>query len=129
MAKPGTVVDVSMHEALATLAMTELTRAGRTGASWSRKRVADGNGATVCILPANDGFVAISPREDRQWAAWLVAMGSPAWGKQARFATRPDRVANWDALHGLMSDWSRDKTQAVDRRHRPGRACPKLSPV
>ena len=107
----GAVVDVSIHEALATLAMTELTRAGRTGKSWSRKREADGNGATVCILPASDGYVAISPREDRQWASWLTVMGSPAWGGQSRFATRQDRVANWDALHALMSNWSRDKTR------------------
>jgi crotonobetainyl-CoA:carnitine CoA-transferase CaiB-like acyl-CoA transferase len=107
----GAVVDVSIHEALATLAMTELTRAGRTGTSWSRKRVADGNGATVCILPARDGYAAISPREDRQWASWLRAMGSPAWGSEHRFATKKDRVANWDALHALMADWSRDKTK------------------
>jgi crotonobetainyl-CoA:carnitine CoA-transferase CaiB-like acyl-CoA transferase len=107
----GSVVDVSIHEALATLAMTELTRAGQTGQSWSRKRVADGNGATVCILPACDGYAAISPREDRQWASWLEVMGSPAWGREARFATRKDRVANWDGLHALMCVWSRDKTK------------------
>jgi crotonobetainyl-CoA:carnitine CoA-transferase CaiB-like acyl-CoA transferase len=107
----GSVVDVSIHEALATLAMTELTRAGQTGSSWSRKRVADGNGATVCILPALDGYAAISPREERQWASWLEAMGSPAWGREPRFATKTDRVANWDALHALMSAWSRDKTK------------------
>jgi crotonobetainyl-CoA:carnitine CoA-transferase CaiB-like acyl-CoA transferase len=105
--KSSVVVDVSIQEALATLAMTELTRAGQTGTSWSRKRVSDGNGATVCILPARDGYAAISPREDRQWAAWLAAMGSPAWGQEPRFATKKDRVANWDALHALMSDWSR----------------------
>src|SRR5687768_11945265 len=34
-------------------------------------------------------------------------MGSPAWGSDPRFATKPDRVANWDALHALMSTWSR----------------------
>ena len=107
----GATVDVSIHEALATLAMTELTRAGQTGKSWSRRRVADGNGATVCILPASDGYAAISPREDRQWASWLDAMGSPAWGQEARFAGKKDRVANWDALHALMSDWSRNHTK------------------
>ena len=103
------VVDVSIHEALATLAITELTRAGQSGRSWGRKRLGDGNGATVCILPAADGYAAISPREDRQWASWLEAMGSPPWGRKARFATKPDRVANWDALHALMCGWSRDK--------------------
>ena len=107
----GAVVDVSMHEALATLAITELARAGQTGKSWSRKRIGDGNGATVCILPASDGYAAISPREDRQWEAWLEAMGSPDWGSEPRFATKKDRVANWDALHALMSAWSRDKTK------------------
>jgi crotonobetainyl-CoA:carnitine CoA-transferase CaiB-like acyl-CoA transferase len=105
------VVDVSIHEALATLAMTELSRAGQTGKSWSRKRVDDGNGATVCILPASDGYAAISPREDRQWASWLEAMGSPNWGQESRFVTKKDRTANWDALHALMAAWSRDKTK------------------
>jgi len=105
--QPGACVDVSLQEALATLAMTELSRAGQSGKSWERKRLTDGNGATVTILPANDGFTAISPREDKQWAAWLAAMGSPAWGSDPRFATKTDRVANWDALHALMSAWSR----------------------
>ena len=34
--------------------------------------------------------------------------GSPAWGDDPRFATKPDRVQNWDALHALMSEWSRE---------------------
>lgn len=105
----GAAVDVSIQEALATLAMTELARAGLTGKSWSRKRVKDGNGATVTILPARDGYAAISPREDRQWASWLEAMGSPDWGREPRFKTKPDRVENWDALHALMSGWSRKR--------------------
>ncbi len=103
----GAIVDVSIEEALATMAMGELAGAGLHGRSRSRKRLTDGNGATVCILPARDGYAAISPREDRQWAAWLVAMGSPEWGNDPRFATKPDRVVNWDALHALMSAWSR----------------------
>src|SRR5439155_7677909 len=43
-----------------------------------------------------------------QWAAWVAVMGSPAWAKDSHFATKPDRVANWDALYALMSEWSRD---------------------
>jgi crotonobetainyl-CoA:carnitine CoA-transferase CaiB-like acyl-CoA transferase len=109
--EPGATVDVSMQEALATLAMTELARAGLTGRRGSRKRLTDGNGATVCILPASDGYVAISPREEKQWTAWLEAMGSPEWGRDARFRTKPDRVANWDTLHALMSEWSRGHTK------------------
>jgi crotonobetainyl-CoA:carnitine CoA-transferase CaiB-like acyl-CoA transferase len=113
--EPG-VIDVSMQEALATVAITELARAGLGGRSWSRKRLTDGNGATVCILPARDGYAAISPRDDHQWAFWLEVMGSPEWGADPRFATKPDRVANWDALHALMSEWSRqyDKQAIAD---------------
>jgi hypothetical protein len=59
--RPGAWVDISLQEALATLAMTELSRAGQSGRSWERKRLADGNGATVTILPANDGYTATSP--------------------------------------------------------------------
>ena len=110
-AREPAVVDVSIQDALSTIAVTELTRAGVSGKKWPRRRVADGNGATVCILPASDGFTAISPREDKQWAAWLKAMGSPAWGDEPRFRTKPDRVANWDALHALMSEWSRQHTK------------------
>ena len=116
-ATPGAVIDVSMQDALATLAMTELARAGQTGKSWPRRRVADGNGATVCILPARDGYVAISPREGHQWASWLKVMGAPDWGHDPRFLHRHDRVANWDALHALMSAWSKqhDKQWIADR--------------
>jgi crotonobetainyl-CoA:carnitine CoA-transferase CaiB-like acyl-CoA transferase len=120
-AQPGAVIDVSIQEALATMAAAELARAGLGGKIWSRRRLTDGNGATVTILPARDGYAAISPREERQWKVWLAVMGSPDWGDDPRFATKPDRVANWDALHGLMSAWSRpygkqaiaDKAQAA----------------
>jgi crotonobetainyl-CoA:carnitine CoA-transferase CaiB-like acyl-CoA transferase len=114
--EPGAVIDVSMQEALATLAMTELTRTALTGRSARRRRLTDGNGATVCILPARDGYVAISPREEKQWAAWLEAMGSPAWGSDFRFVSKSNRVDNWDALHALMSEWSRghDKQWIAD---------------
>ena len=112
----GAVIDVSIEEALATMAMTELANAGLHGRSRTRRRLTDGNGATVCILPARDGYAAISPREVRQWTAWLAAMGSPAWGNDPRFASKADRVANWDALHALMSEWSRqhDKQWIAD---------------
>ncbi|MEX2617171.1 MAG: CoA transferase [Alphaproteobacteria bacterium] len=100
-------IDVSTQEALATLAMTEMVRAGLGRGSWQRRRLADGNGATVTILPASDGYVAISPRENHQWTGWLTVMGNPDWADDPRFATKPDRVANWDALYPLLCDWSR----------------------
>jgi crotonobetainyl-CoA:carnitine CoA-transferase CaiB-like acyl-CoA transferase len=79
--EPGAVVDVSIQEALATLAMGELTSAGLAGRSRSRKRLTDGNGATVCILPARDGYAAMSPREDRQWGVMARRDGLPRVGE------------------------------------------------
>lgn len=116
----GASIDVSIHEALATLSMTELARAGLHGKSWDRKRLSDGNGATVTILPASDGYAAISPREEKQWTSWLSAMGSPAWGDDPRFVPKANRVRNWDALHALMSHWSRqhDKQWIADTAQR-----------
>jgi crotonobetainyl-CoA:carnitine CoA-transferase CaiB-like acyl-CoA transferase len=111
------LIDVSIDEALATMAIGELANAGLHGKIRPRKRAGDGNGATVTILPASDGYVAISPREDRQWAAWLAVMGSPDWGGAPRFATKADRIANWDELYSLMSAWSRwhGKQSIADR--------------
>ena len=99
-------VDVSMQEALATLDIQSLTRAGLGHRARPRRRNGDGNGATVTILPCVDGYVAISPREDHQWRSWLEVMGSPQWGGETRFLRKADRVANFDALHALMSNWS-----------------------
>lgn len=118
--QPGASIDVSIQEALATLAMTELARAGLGKQSWDRKRVGDGNGATVTILPARDGYAAISPREEKQWSSWLAAMESPAWGDDPRFVPKANRVKNWDALHALMAHWSRphDKQWIADTAQR-----------
>ena len=59
------------------------------------------------VLPCIDGYVAISPREDAQWARWLDVMGQPAWADDERFRTREARQQNAPALWELLSAWSR----------------------
>ena len=105
--EPGATIDVSMQEALATLAMTELTRAGLTGRRGSRKRLTDGNGATVCIL-RRPTVMSRSRRARKSngrhgWRRWARRPGP------RRLVSSPNRIAwrNWDALHALMSEWSR----------------------
>ena len=88
------------------MAIRELAVPAYGKPSQSRLRVGDGGGSTVTIIPASDGFVAISPREERQWRAWLKVMGNPDWGAEERFATKTARAENWDALHRLISEWS-----------------------
>jgi crotonobetainyl-CoA:carnitine CoA-transferase CaiB-like acyl-CoA transferase len=58
------------------------------------------------VLPCNDGYVAISPREDAQWERWLEVMGLPAWASDERYATREARQRNTPALWALLSAWS-----------------------
>lgn len=108
----GALIDVSLQEALATLAITELTRAANLGKARSRRRHGDGNGATVCTLPCLDGYVAISPREERQWHAWLGVMDNPQWAQDPRFERKADRERNWDALHAHLCEWSRKHSRA-----------------
>ena len=59
------------------------------------------------LLPCNDGYVAISPREDAQWERWLDLMGNPEWATDKRFATRDAREANASELWELLGRWSR----------------------
>jgi crotonobetainyl-CoA:carnitine CoA-transferase CaiB-like acyl-CoA transferase len=58
------------------------------------------------ILPCNDGYVAISPREDAQWERWLAVMGNPPWASDDRYSTRDARQKNAPSLWKLLSDWS-----------------------
>ncbi len=53
------------------------------------------------------GWVAISPREEHQWARWLEVMGGPAWADDPRFADRMSREKNWAELYPLLADWSK----------------------
>ena len=57
------VIDVSIQEALACMVVRELAQAANGRGETPRRRVADGGGTTVTILPSRDGHVAISPRE------------------------------------------------------------------
>jgi len=63
-------------------------------------------GAIGGILLCNDGYVAISPREDAQWERWLQVMGGPPWATDERYATRDARQRNSPSLWKLLSDWS-----------------------
>ncbi len=63
------------------------------------------------VLPCTDGYVAISPREEAQWTRWLEVMGHPAWGRDARYATREARQQNTPELWALLSQWSRQHSK------------------
>ena len=65
-------------------------------------------GAVGGVLPTNDGYVAISPREDDQWKRWIDLMGSPEWSSEDRFSSRSGRQSNFEDLWALVSNWTRN---------------------
>lgn len=106
-----TDLDISAQEAMAILPAREHSMPGYGMLSLSREKRADVLGASY-ILPASDGYVAISPREEHQWIAWSAVMGSPEWVSDPRFATHTDRLRQADELFPFMSRWTRERTKA-----------------
>tara|TARA_B100000315_G_scaffold239813_1_gene259022 strand:+ start:828 stop:2045 length:1218 start_codon:yes stop_codon:yes gene_type:complete len=92
---PGVLLFGSITESgySETPSLAELTRARR--------------GFRTAIIPCKDGYVALSTREEAQWAQWLEIMGHPAWAKKERFRTSQDRVEHGEELLQLVSEWSR----------------------
>ena len=107
----GATIDVSAHEALASMAARELASPALGAVPSSRRRHGDVLGASV-VLPASDGWVSISPREAHQWVSWVRVMGAPRWTRSPRFRTHADRLERADELIPLMSAWSRGRTRA-----------------
>ena len=109
----GCHIVVSSFEAMATQAIAGLSNIAFGGDSPTRNlaevREASIGGQVSAIggvLPCNDGFVAISPREDAQWARWLDMMGNPDWSEDPNFNTRDARQKNSGELWELLSEWT-----------------------
>src|SRR5262249_20663262 len=60
----GQIIDVSAQEAMSLMAARELAMPGFGGQPAHRRGRARGGNAVISVLPAVDGYVAISPREE-----------------------------------------------------------------
>jgi crotonobetainyl-CoA:carnitine CoA-transferase CaiB-like acyl-CoA transferase len=54
-----------------------------------------------------DRWCAIAVFDDAEWRRFALAIGSPAWVEEARFATLADRLAHAGALDRLVESWTR----------------------
>ncbi len=129
----GTVIDVSKQEALAILPAREHSMPGHGTLSLSREKRSDLLGASY-ILPASDGHIAVSPREEHQWNKWTDLIGSPNWVTDPRFATHADRLQQAQVLIPAMTDWTRTRLKAeivdtAQQAHIPCFAVNELSDV
>ena len=118
MSGRGCHIVVSAFEAMATQAIAGLSNIAFGGESPTRQlaevREASIGGQVSAIggvLPCNDGYVAISPREDAQWARWLELMGNPDWSEDPKFATRDARQKNAGELWLLLSEWTGQRSR------------------
>ena len=114
----GCHIVVSSFEAMATQAIAGLANIAFGGESPTRQaaeiREASIGGQVAAIggvLPCNDGYVAISPREDAQWARWLDLMGNPDWSDDPKFNTRSARQQNSLELWELLAAWTSQRSR------------------
>ena len=118
MTGQGCHLVVSGFEAMATQAIAGLANIAFGGESPTREaaevREASIGGQVAAIggvLPCNDGYVAISPREDAQWARWLDLMGNPEWSDDPKFNTRAARQQNSLELWELLAAWTSQRSR------------------
>ena len=114
----GCHVVLSAFEAMATQAIAGLANIAFGGDAPTRQ-AADVKEASIGgqvaaiggVLPCADGHVAISPREDAQWARWLNMMGDPDWATDPKYDTRAARQRNAESLWGLLAAWTRQRSK------------------
>ena len=114
----GCHIEASAYEAMATQLVSALATCAfdRPPPSRSLSEVQEAaTGGVVSavggILPCNDGYVAISPREDAQWQRWIELMGNPQWASEDRFLTRDGRESNFTELWDLVGEWTKDRSK------------------
>lgn len=108
----GSHLDVSLQEAVASANNAQFNRMRTGPGGLAKRKFSDKpSNSVVALLPCADGWVAISPREEHQWARWLDVMGRPAWSDEPRFADRVARDRNWSDLYPLLAEWSRGRTK------------------
>ena len=110
----GGYVEISKYEALVNQTIAGLANMAFGGSAPERdlekvKEASVGGmvGAIGGVLPAKDGYVAISPREDDQWDRWVQLMGEPEWSREERFSSRSGREENHEELWDLIALWTK----------------------
>ncbi len=127
----GCHVIVSGFEAMATQAIAGLANIAfgqdtptRDAAEVREAAIGGQVSAIGGVLPCNDGYVAISPREDAQWARWLDLMGNPAWADDPKFTTRDARQKNSVELWELLTAWTGERSRFDIAREGQNRRIP-----
>jgi benzylsuccinate CoA-transferase BbsF subunit len=108
----GHYMDASQAELAASLlgpAYLEWTVNGRVAQPQGNRKQP---GAPVGCYPCagEDAWCVIVVRSDAEWLGFCRALGDPAWAREPRFATLPERQRHHDALDELVTAWTRQRT-------------------
>ncbi|MDE3076314.1 MAG: CoA transferase [Chloroflexota bacterium] len=107
----GTYIDLSQYEAglqFLAPALLDLFVNGRVpGRNGNRHPSAAPHGVFPCR--GQDRWCALSVHSDEEWARFVQALGSPAWGQEEAFRTVLGRKAQEDRLESLVAGWTRQR--------------------
>ena len=127
----GQKVEVSLYES--SLAMLANVASSYLAAGKDAGRFGNGHPSVVpyTTFPAADGMLALAVGNDGQFAKCAAVLGHPEWAQDPRFTLNRDRVANRDAIDGLIT--AALKTDSVDawipRLQAAGVPCGKINSV
>ena len=113
----GQHIDVSMQEAMIQLAAPQLMDMllnERAHAPAGNRRPGMVRGTYRCA--GDDEWIAISARDDAEWAALCGVLGRSEWPYEPRFADAAGRSAQHDEIDGAITAWTstRSKREAMD---------------
>jgi crotonobetainyl-CoA:carnitine CoA-transferase CaiB-like acyl-CoA transferase len=91
--------DLLLKEGVAPGTVKPLGNRSERGAPW---------GCYPCA--GSDQWVAITVRDDADWAKLKVAIGDPDWAKDARYASATGRAADHDAIDAKLAEWTRARS-------------------
>ena len=108
----GQHIDVSMQEVLLQLTAPQIMDAllnGRVHATAGNRRPGQVRGTYRCR--GDDDWVAVSARDDREWAALCGAIGRADLASEERFANAAARDAAHDEIDELLAEWASGATK------------------
>ncbi len=83
-----------------------------SGAVPHRMGTAHPNIVPYQAFPASDGYLIVAVGNDRQFARFVDVLGAPHLAHDARFLTNAERVAQRDALVGILSALTAKRSRA-----------------
>lgn len=106
----GQQVDFSQQEAVMQMvgpAYMDYLLNGRVGGPMGNEHPL-GIAAPHSVFPClgDDRWISIAVHTEPEWAGLVSAMGEPEWARAEQFATLQARIANIDALHARLAEWT-----------------------